>query len=116
MVDYLHYTRSILHASEKQGYCNKGSAVINAMELQQKDKQKTAQKDRQAYILLEAIKQLKDMERDLLLDIYVKQVDKKLILQHQGSIVESTFHRRLRKACLHLSLTLQIEILHIEDV
>lgn len=115
LVDYLHYTRSMLRATEKQGYYEKGNAVLNAMELQARDKRKAAQKDRQAYILLEAIKQLKGLERDLLLDIYVKQVDKEIILRHQGNIVESTFHRRLRKACLHLAFLLQIEVMHHEN-
>lgn len=111
LVDYLHYSKSILCANKKPTYGSKENEILIAMEKQQKAKLKAEQRDQQAYILLEGIKQLHENEKQLLLDIYVKQLDRRIILHHQGDIVESTMHRRLRKACLHLAQILHMEIL-----
>lgn len=111
LVDYLHYSKSILCANRKPTYGMKENEILVAMEKQQKDKKKAEQRDYQAYILLEGIKQLHAKEKQLLLDIYVKQLDKRIILLHQGDVVESTMHRRVRKACLHLAQILHMEIL-----
>lgn len=112
LLDYLHYSKSILHANGKTAYATSENAVLIAMEKQRRDKIKAEQRDKQAYILLEGIKQLPPMERLLLLDVYVRQFDKVIILQHQGDIVESTLHRRIRRACLHLAIILQMEVLY----
>lgn len=111
LVDYLHYSKSIIHANGNHAYTINENEILTAMEKQRRNKKKAEQRDKQAYLLLEGIKQLSSDERSLLLDVYVRQLDKAIVLQHQGDVVESTLHRRLRRACLHLAMILQIEVI-----
>lgn len=43
--------------------------------------------------------------------MYVRGLERSLVLRHQGDIVESTLNRRLRRACLHLAALLHQEVL-----
>lgn len=66
-------------------------------------KQPSDQHAIQASILLKAIRQLPQPHQQLLIDIYVLQLDKSQVLVHCGNIVDSTFHRRLKKALISLA-------------
>ena len=77
------------------------------MDKMQRHKEYLQNRDERAYILLGGIAQLKEQEAQLLLDVYVRQYDKQRILLRLGGVVESTYHRRLKKALLHLALVLR---------
>lgn len=59
-------------------------------------------RDHHAYQLLQTILQLPKQEKDLLLDMYVRGLDRRIIMLHQGDIVESTLYRRLQRAYQHV--------------
>ncbi len=105
VVDYLHYTKSIIHVSKDQH--NQFEPVLKAMERMQNRKLKHNERHMHAYMLLQIIMQLPELERELLLDLYVRNRDKKVILMHQGDIVESTLYRRLHRALLHVNTLYQ---------
>ena len=105
IMDYLHYSKSVISLKRQQG--KEENYVLSSMEKMQKHKEDLQSRDERAYILLGGIAQLKEQEAQLLLDVYVRQYDKKKILQRLGGVVESTYHRRLKKALLHLALVLK---------
>ena len=85
--------------------------MLEAMERQRRARERVQKQDQKAYVLLQGILQLKDLEKELLLDLYVRGLERSLVLRHQGDIVESTLNRRLRRACLHLAVLLHQEVL-----
>lgn len=103
--DYICYTKSIVQV-KRQRTAQWHDPVLNALQKQQKDKDVLAKRDATAYVLLQGIAQLKEKERELLLDIYVRQYDRKTIMAKAGGIVESTYHRRLHQALIHLAILL----------
>lgn len=98
VVDYLHYTKSIIHVSNDQQ--NHYEPVLKAMERMDYVNNKKNERHLHAYVLLQIIMQLPVLEKELLLDLYVRNLNKKVILLHQGDIVESTLYRRLQRALL----------------
>ena len=108
--DYLNYTRSIVQTSKNSSYVHT-DPVLEAMERQRRARERVQKQDQKAYVLLQGILQLKDLEKELLLDLYVRGLERSLVLRHQGDIVESTLNRRLRRACLHLAALLHQEVL-----
>lgn len=111
LMEYLHYSRSIVQSNGKKGGYSSYDPVLEAMMKQEAHSQQRARKDQLAYLLMQGIRQLPSPLDQLLQDLYIKDLDKALILHHQGDIVESTMNRRVRKALLQLALILQMEIL-----
>ena len=107
--EYLHFSRSIVQIS-KQPPSERRDPVLLAMHRQQKHREALKQRDTKAYILLQGIAQLKDKDKELLFDVYVRQYSRDKIMRKEGGIVESTYHRRLHKALLHLAQVLCCEI------
>lgn len=101
LIDYLNYTGSILHCSGKGGWIKK-DVLLDAIQKQDMHKKRMQKQNEELYMLLQAMYQLPKQEQDLLFDLYVRGLDKKVILFRQGGIVESTLHRRKKKALLHL--------------
>ncbi|MEG0360816.1 MAG: elastin [Longicatena sp.] len=112
LVDYLHYSKSVIRAHKKKTSPRK-DPIIDAMMKQKRHQELEKKRDEQAYFLLEGISQMEIRERDLLLDVYVRQYAKQVVFRNQGNIVESTYHRRLRKAYLQLAIILHIETFEI---
>ncbi|MEG0735729.1 MAG: elastin [Longicatena sp.] len=108
--DYLQYTKSVVQIDRNASYHERENVVLQAMHRQQKHKEQLQKRDLQAYILLEGIAQMKKSERELLFDVYVRQRSKQQVMKELGGIVESTYHRKLHKAMLHLALILHYEI------
>jgi hypothetical protein len=102
LVDYLNYTKSIINCSSSRKTYYSGDPVLSAMEKRHKNQQERKKQDEDFYVLLLAIQQLPELERNLLFDLYVRNLDKKVIELRQGGIVESTLHRRLNRALEHL--------------
>ena len=100
LLSYLHYTRSIVSATKQARM--RYEPVLEAMQMQYQSKQQADYAHKRSYVLLQAMNQLPKKEKDLLGDIYIRQLDKKTIYRHQGEIVESTYYRRMNRACLHL--------------
>ena len=100
LVDYLHYTRSVL---DLRNDCKqRKEPVLKAMEQRNLRHLQKQSRDHHAYQLLQTILQLPKQEKDLLLDMYVRGLDRRIILLHQGDIVESTLYRRLQRAYQHV--------------
>ena len=72
------------------------------MEKRRKRQEDRKRQDKELYVLLLAMKQLPELEKNLLFDLYVRNLDKKVVEMRQGGIVESTLHRRLNRALEHL--------------
>lgn len=106
LVDYLHYTKSVIDCSKNTNYIYKNS-VLDAMERKEKTKEILLKQDREAYILLYSMQELPKLEKELLQDLYIRKVNRKMIAHHQGDIVESTLNRRIRKALLHMYILFQ---------
>lgn len=105
LVNYLHYTRSIIDCT--RGYHNNGeNVIIEAMMKRDKIKRIRKEHDSRAYVLMKALEQLSPSENQLLTDVYIRSLPKKVILRHQGEVVDSTFYRRINKACYQLYLLL----------
>lgn len=100
LCDYLHYTKSILDVRQRTHKIQE--PVLQAMEQQSRKHAQTTSRSHHAYELLLAILQLPEKEKALLLDIYVRNQNRKIVQHHQGDIVESTLYRRLNRAYLHL--------------
>ena len=88
LVDYMHYTKSIVHTGK--GHKEKKDAVLRAMEQRQRMRNRQLAQDEHAYILLQAILQLDVQKKELLIDMYVRDLPRAVILRHQGDVVEST--------------------------
>lgn len=112
LVDYLHYSKSVIQAQRKKSYQEKEDAIVEAMMRQQKDQAYLAERDEHAYLLLQGIAQLENQDREALLNVYVRQIPMQTILLRQG-IVESTYHRHLQRAYVHLAIILHKEVLQI---
>lgn len=109
ITDYLHYSRSVVHIPRKP-LKSLNEPVLEAILRKQRHSEIIQQRDANAYILLEGIVQLQDSQRQLLLDVYVRQLSRTQIMQQAGGIVESTYHRRLQKALIELAILLHREI------
>lgn len=107
--DYLQYTKSIIN-STKQTFDDYHNPVLEDREQQKKVKQRLIEQDKKAYVLLQGILHLDKKERELLMDLYVRGLDRHIVLRHQGDVVNSTLDRRIRRACLHLAELLCIQI------
>lgn len=107
--DYVHYTKSIVQAS-KTRYHDKKDVVLDAMMRQQRHHETMKLRDAQSYVVIQGIAQLEKKERELLFDIYVRQHSRAYIMNKEGGIVESTYHRRVKKAMLNLAIILHREI------
>ena len=105
---YLDFAKDAIYASKKADafYPN---PIIETIELQQKIKQKLLEENKKAYFLLQGILHLKQQERELLMDLYVRGLERQLVLRHQGDIVNSTLNRRIQRACLHLAELLSLQ-------
>lgn len=98
LINYMRYTKSIIDCtSQPRNY--EENAVIKAMMKREKLQQLRKEQDYRAYILMKALEQLPPLENKLLIDVYVRCLPKQIILRHQGEVVESTYYRRLNKAC-----------------
>lgn len=106
LVDYLHYTKSIIDCTKKQRGGGENPLLI-AMMKRDKIQRIRKENDSKAYVLMKALEQLSPNENTLLMDVYIRSLPKKIILRHQGEVVDSTFYRRLNKACYHLYLLLE---------
>lgn len=105
LVSYLHYTKSIVSL---QGVNNtRFEPVLQAMEMQYQSKKEVSKLHQRMYALLQAIDHLPHLEKELLVDVYIRGYDKQTIYRHQGQIVESTYYRRMNRACLHVFSYLQ---------
>ena len=100
LVDYLHYTRSIIDCSHHPHHYE--NPLLKAMIKKEQAQQLKKEQDYRAYMIMQALEQLEPLEKRLLMDVYIKSLPKSLILRHQGEVVESTYYRRLNKACIHL--------------
>ena len=100
IMDYLSYTKSIIDVTNT----TRGSVepAFEAMKRKQSVQVYLEKRNQHAYMLMQAIKGLDSKDRSLLLDVYVKNLDRKVILYRHGDIVESTYYRRLDKALLAL--------------
>lgn len=108
--DYLHYTKSIVHIDTKKTYL-RHDPIVKAMAKQDQQKEALTRRDASAYVLLQGIAQLSQVERELLLDTYVRQLDRNVMMTKAGGIAESTYHRRLHKAILHLAIVMHCVIM-----
>lgn len=108
LVDYLHYTSSIIHCNTKSH--SRKDPYLKAMERQEQRHLYETKQEKHAFELLQSIQHLKKQEADLLFDLYVRCYSRVVIMQRQGNIVESTLNRRLNQALLHLALLLCVEI------
>lgn len=102
LVDYLNYTKSIIYCSSNRKVYYGNDPVLTAMEKRRKRQEDRKRQDKELYVLLLAMKQLPELEKNLLFDLYVRNLDKKVVEMRQGGIVESTLHRRLNRALEHL--------------
>lgn len=108
LVDYLHYTSSVINCSKQPR--QQKNAYLQAMERQALKRQYKEQSANKVYTLLSAMEQLPASEKNLLQDRYIRNLSTKAIQMRQGDIVESTLHRRLHRAYLHLAALLCDEI------
>ena len=107
--EYLQYTKNVVNTSKSTNdfYYN---PILDVMEQQKKTKQRLIEEDKKAYFLLQGVLHLKKQERELLMDLYVRGLERQLVLRHQGDIVNSTLDRRIQRACLHLAELLSLQI------
>lgn len=107
--EYLHYTKNVVNASKgvNDFYHN---PILEATEQQKKTRQRLIDQDKKAYFLLQGILHLNKQERELLMDFYVRGLERQLVIRHQGDIVNSTLNRRIQRACLHLAELLSLQI------
>lgn len=105
LVSYLHYTKSIVAVNETRN--TRFEPVLEAMEMQYRSRKEVSKLHQRMYAMLQAIDHLPSAEKELLVDIYIRGYDKKTIYRHQGQIVESTYYRRMNRACLHVFSYLQ---------
>lgn len=107
--EYLQYTKNVVNNSKSTNdfYYN---PILDVMEQQKKTKQRLIEEDKKAYFLLQGVLHLKKQERELLMDLYVRGLERQLVLRHQGDIVNSTLDRRIQRACLHLAELLSLQI------
>lgn len=108
LVDYLHYTSSIIHCNTMNH--TRKDPYLKAMERQEQRHLHETKQEKHVYELLQSIHHLKKQEADLLFDFYVRCYSRHVIMQRQGEIVESTLNRRLNQALLHLAILLCMEI------
>lgn len=100
IMDYLHYTRSVIDCRKQNHVHN--NPILVAMEEIEKQNSRLNSEHARAYLDLSAIEQLHNDQRQLLLDYYIRDLDKKVICQRCGDITRSTFYRRLNKALANL--------------
>ena len=107
--EYLQYTKNVVNNSKSTNdfYYN---PILDVMEQQKITKQRLIEEDKKAYFLLQGVLHLKKQERELLMDLYVRGLERQLVLRHQGDIVNSTLDRRIQRACLHLAELLSLQI------
>lgn len=108
IMEYLHYSSSILQSRGKKGSYNSYNPVLEAMMKQEASREMKTKKDELAYLLMQGIRQLQTPFDKLLQDLYISDLPRAEILHRQGDIVESTLNRRLRKALLQLAELLQM--------
>lgn len=99
--DYLQYTKSIL-SCRHHAHTYKEEPVLAAMQRREARKERLQKEEQEALLLLHGIDQLPPQEQSLLFDLYVRRYDRRVVMHRQGDIVESTLHRRLHRALLHL--------------
>ena len=101
LVNYMHYTKSIIECtSQPRNYDE--NPIIKAMMKREKLQALRKEQDYRAFVLMKALEQLSSLEKRLLIDVYVRSLPKQIVLRHQGEVVDSTYYRRLNKACQNL--------------
>lgn len=114
-IDYLQYTRSVIQVSSSVQVDQSGRKLLDAIQRKDEEnkirREEAEQRDKLAYRFLQGIALLEKMECELLQDIYVRGLERKVVLARHGYIVESTLNRRLAKAYVNLAIILHMEIL-----
>ncbi len=100
IMDYLHYTRSVIDCRKQNRVQN--NPILIAMEQIEKQNSRISAEHARAYIDLSAIEQLHHNQSQLLIDYYIRDLDKEVICKRCGDITRSTFYRRLNKALASL--------------
>lgn len=114
IMNYLHYTKSVIdlhtHSSRNLQSNQLLDAIAKKDEHEKERRRLRLERKIRCSWVLQGILRLPENEKMLLLNRYVENQEKDVVLMKTKRLSNSSYYRMHRKACLHLATILDIEV------